>query len=229
LIKRRIARLKLTWPVMRLAWQYVDDGDAWQSLPHDVPLFQYAPGCKREFQWYLDGESAVDVSSVDDICDWLLGCEYRSDWELFRQDDFWQHPITFEQLRKGDCEDFALWAWRKLRRIGLETELMLGQWLARGVPGDHYHAWVVFRDPEGHQYLLESVARARPRMVQPLAMARADYRPHLSVGHDLTRRVYAGLCAWIEQRRAERNALRRKGRDGSKPSIEDNVPAETAV
>ena len=42
---------------------------------------------------------------------WLLGCVYARDRDLFRNPDYWQHPCNFEGLRKGDCEDFALWAW----------------------------------------------------------------------------------------------------------------------
>src|SRR5205085_1473130 len=66
------------------------------------------------FAWYFEGQSAVTVGSVDDVCEWLLECEYVHDPELFHEPDFWQHPRTFERLRKGDCEDHALWAWRKL-------------------------------------------------------------------------------------------------------------------
>src|SRR5690348_3236184 len=46
-------------------------------------------------------------------------CEYVRD--PVHERDFWQHPKTFEQLRKGDCEDHALWAWRKLTELGISA------------------------------------------------------------------------------------------------------------
>src|SRR6266404_7568840 len=32
--------------------------------------------------------------------------------------DYWQPPEEFEVSRKGDCVDFALWAWRQLLDMG---------------------------------------------------------------------------------------------------------------
>jgi hypothetical protein len=45
---------------------------------------------------------------------------------LFGEADFWQHPSTFERLRTGDCEDFAVWAWRKLIELGYDVDLVAG-------------------------------------------------------------------------------------------------------
>jgi predicted transglutaminase-like cysteine proteinase len=33
-----------------------------------------------------------------------------------------EHPGAFERRRRGDCEDFALWAWRKLAEVGVDAE-----------------------------------------------------------------------------------------------------------
>jgi hypothetical protein len=49
-----------------------------------------------------------------DVRNFLVGCTYVSDTELFGKRDYWQPPEDFEKRRKGDCEDFALWTWRQL-------------------------------------------------------------------------------------------------------------------
>jgi len=68
----------------------------------------------------LRGQSTVCVNDIAAICEWLADCEYVRD--PVHERDFWQHPKTFEQLRKGDCEDHALWAWRKLTELGIPAE-----------------------------------------------------------------------------------------------------------
>ena len=83
----------------------------WRRYAASVPLHAYGLGARRDFSWYFEGRSTVDVASLDDIMAWLLGCVYARDRDLFRNPDYWQHPCNFEGLRKGDCEDFALWAW----------------------------------------------------------------------------------------------------------------------
>ena len=70
---------------------------------------------------------SVPVQSIDDIVAWLQSCEYVTDLDLFHERDFWQHPGTFERLRRGDCEDFALWAWRKLAEVGIDAEFCVGR------------------------------------------------------------------------------------------------------
>jgi predicted transglutaminase-like cysteine proteinase len=124
------------------------------------------------------------------VRDWLLGCDYASDDALFRERDFWQHPLTFEQLRRGDCEDHALWGWRKLVELGLDAELVIGRTIAddaRAVA----HAWVLYRDGS-ERYLLDSVCRSREHALLPLASCAHRYLPEWSVDGAFVRYAYAG-------------------------------------
>ena len=92
-----------------------------------VPASAFGPGSQRPFAEYFEGESRVPVGSIDGIVAWLQTCEYVTDLELFHQPDVWLHPGAFERLRRGDCEDFALWAWRKLAEIGIDAEFCVGR------------------------------------------------------------------------------------------------------
>jgi hypothetical protein len=164
--------------------------DPWRATPQRVPLTRFGAGATREFSWYFEGESLVRVERIDDLCAWLLECEYVRDPELFNERDFWQHPRTFEHLRKGDCEDYAVWAWRKLTEMGYEAELVSGEVLHDG--GDaSSHVWVLF-DADGDRFLLECTARTRPTMVRRLAEVRARYVPHWGITGRLESRGYAG-------------------------------------
>lgn len=121
---------------------------------------------------------------------WLLGCEYIRDPELFQEVDFWQHPTTFEHLRKGDCEDFALWAWRALVHLGYEAEFVAGHWAPPGAePAGH--AWVLFSDA-GRPHLFDPVIRDADGMVRPIATVRDEYLPEVSVDGRFNRYVYGG-------------------------------------
>jgi hypothetical protein len=76
---------------------------------------------------------------------------------------------AFERRRRGDCEDFALWAWRKLAEVGVDAEFCVGRVICDDRPEvDRQHAWVVFRVDEA-AYLFEPAARIRSRMIRPLA------------------------------------------------------------
>jgi predicted transglutaminase-like cysteine proteinase len=142
------------------------------------------------FPWYFEGESIIAVTCVDDVCDFLLRCEYVPDADLFNETDFWQHPRTFERVRQGDCEDYALWAWRKLVELGIEAELVAGVWHP---PNDESggHVWIRFRN-EGTDFILEAVSRTREGMVRTFEAAKAEYVPHAGVDHRFQLFAYSG-------------------------------------
>src|SRR5438552_1207893 len=124
----RLRALGYTVPAITLMVRYVRSHDPWVVLEHPkIPKQLFGPGSLHPFQWYLDGISSVSVATPGDICSWLFECRYALDITLFQEADFWQHPVTFEKLRQGDCEDHSMWAWRKLRELGLEPEFFCGQ------------------------------------------------------------------------------------------------------
>jgi hypothetical protein len=156
-----------------------------------VPTAAFGPGSRREFAQYFSGESHVRVRSIDDIVDWLLTCDYVTDAILFNERDLWQHPSNFEQLRCGDCEDFALWAWRKLADIGIAAEFYVGRVTAPdAVAVGRQHAWVVYQ-LDGVAFLFEPAA-ARHRMIRPLADVMDDYVPHFAVDEGLRTFAFSG-------------------------------------
>lgn len=162
-----------------------------------VPERAFGPGSHQSFAAYFEGESAVRVDSIDDIVAWLQTCEYVSDLELFQERDVWQHPATFERLKRGDCEDFALWAWRKLAEIGVEAEFCVGRVICdtRTEIG-RQHAWVVYRVNET-AFLFEPAAQTPSRMIRPLEDAMNEYVPHFAVNHRFDTTAFVG-CAALE-------------------------------
>ncbi len=157
-----------------------------------VPATAFGPGSRLQFADYFDGESTVHVESLDDIVAWLLECEYGSDADLFNEPDLWQHPSAFEQLRRGDCEDFALWAWRKLSEIGIEAEFYVGRVCCGDErAADRQHAWVVYLI-NGTDFLFEPAARSRAQMIRPLAEVVDDYVPHFAVNRRFDTSAFVG-------------------------------------
>lgn len=142
-----------------------------------IPLVQFGSGSIHEFSRYLERQSDASITSVEDICRWLQTCEYVRDPHLFQQNDFWQHPLDFEQHRRGDCEDHALWAWRKLIELGLEADFVVGH------AGPERHAWVTFKQ-QGKEYLLETTLKY-DKMVYLLETTQPSYRPDIGVDRHL--------------------------------------------
>jgi hypothetical protein len=177
--------------------------DTWERLTSRLVTPQFfGSGSSRNFSWYLEGESDIPVRVLDDVCEWLVACHYVRDDELFKKADFWQHPRNFEHLRRGDCEDHALWAWRKLIELGYRAEFFVGQWFAGCGDGHGRHAWVVF-ERDGERFLCEAVSKDRGRMIRPLRDVLAEYSPHFSVDHRLTMHSYAGYLAYLKARANE--------------------------
>ena len=172
--------------------------DPWQRLPYEAPLVMFGEGARNGFDWVFDGDTSIAVRSLDDIVEWLAGCRYEADATLFRESDYWQHPYTFEQLRRGDCEDFALWAWRKLVELGFDADLVIG----RRVPpssDDSRHAWILFRDGTD-EYLFEPAVRDRAAAVRHVTMVRASYIPELGVAADRRPFLFAGHAYYRQNR-----------------------------
>ncbi len=155
---------------------HVADALPWVKKRKKIPYHHLATGSVNKFEWYFTGQSAVEVASIEDICDWLRGCKYESDKVLFTKSDYWQHPLEFEKLRQGDCEDHALWAWRKLVGLGLEAEYVLGHWQ------EGFHAWVMF-EKEGELYIFETTRKLSNIMI-PALKIKDQYQPKYGVDHN---------------------------------------------
>jgi hypothetical protein len=186
---------RLVAPILRLAARLVRRESAWDRLAIRVPATVFGPGSRQPFAEYFRGASSVPVQSIDDIVTWLQTCEYVTDVELFHERDVWQHPGSFETLRRGDCEDFALWAWRKLAEIGIDAEFVVGRVVCEDSPGiDCQHAWVVYR-VDRTAFLFEPAARNPSRIIRPLADAMDEYVPHFAVNHRFDTDTFVGCAA----------------------------------
>ena len=172
--------------------------DPWQRLPYEAPLAVFGDGARHGFDWVFEGESAVGVASLDDVLDWLADCRYETDAMLFREADYWQHPHTFEQLRRGDCEDFALWSWRKLIELGIDADLVIGRRVPPGSENSR-HAWILFRHQD-EEFLFEPVFRDRGEAVRHISTVRAEYIPEFGVGRDRSRFLFAGYAYFLQNR-----------------------------
>jgi hypothetical protein len=181
--------------IQRAVGRHTVRRDPWERVACTVPLSAYGLGARRGFPWYFEGQSRVSVGSVDDVLAWLASCHYVRDETLFFEPDFWQHPCTLEHLGKGDCEDFALWAWRKLAELGEHAEFVAGR--CRVLPSSRSgnlgngHAWVHLRRNDD-MLLLDPTMSTSAAMLRPLSAVRDDYLPEVSVDTTFTRYAYLG-------------------------------------
>ena len=164
--------------------------DAWEKWEQRIPPKQFGSGCIRDWPWFFEGQSVVQVKSLDDICQWLSACCYVHDKAIFNEHDFWQHPVTFEMTRKGDCEDHALWAWRKLTELGYKAEFVRGHYFDGRDLHRAAHAAVIF-EQHGRRYFLDTVAKGAT-MVMPVAIARTLFCPECSVDASFKTHRYSG-------------------------------------
>jgi hypothetical protein len=126
---------------------------------------------------YISQPLSVACKNLEDLRTFLRKCRYVSDEKQFGLPDFWMPPEEFERSRKGDCEDFALYAWRQLQSLGFRTRFVGGK---NGRYGDG-HAWVTF-ERDGKVFLLEPQASSfGPRLPR---LSTLGYKPDVSVEWD---------------------------------------------
>ncbi|MCU1381650.1 MAG: transglutaminase family protein cysteine peptidase [Acidobacteria bacterium] len=167
----------------------------WERVPMDVPATAFGPGSRCQFSDYFKGESRVRVTSIDEIVDWLGTCEYVTDADQFHEPDVWQPPCAFEGRQRGDCEDFALWAWRKLAEIGVDAEFYVGRVNCGGEPAAaRQHAWVVYRGSR-EDILFEPAARDPEQMMRPLSAVKGDYVPHFAIDRRFVTSAFVGCLS----------------------------------
>jgi len=115
--------------------------------------------------------------NISEIRVFLSGCKYVSDQEQFAKPDYWQPPELFEESKKGDCEDFALWTWRQLQHLNYPTRFVVGR---SGRYGEG-HAWLTF-EQDGKNFLLEPQAWPAGLELPQLSAVRSE--PMFSVSWD---------------------------------------------
>ena len=103
---------------------------------------------------------------------------YVPDQRQFGHPEVWVHPAAFELTMTGDCEDFALWAWVNLCRLGYPARFMIGGLYTE----DLNHAWVSI-----HRRGTVQVLECTPQGFNPLILAQhaVEYRPWWSVDRNL--------------------------------------------
>jgi hypothetical protein len=116
-------------------------------------------------------------ADLSDLRRFLAGCEYVSDEEQFGERDYWQPPERFEESKKGDCEDCALWAWRQLLHMNYPARFALE---SASRYGDG-HAWVTLQS-EGKTYLLEPLSWPLGLTLPRLSILK--YKPRFSMSWD---------------------------------------------
>jgi hypothetical protein len=123
---------------------------------------------------YLSQPLTIKCRNLSEVRAFLRECKGVPDDEQFGREDYWQPPEQFEQSRKGDCDDFALWTWRQLLDMDYDSRVVFGQYGRYGIG----HAWVQFFDGD-RTFLVEpqlSVVGERMPRLQTLR-----YHPGFSV------------------------------------------------
>lgn len=71
---------------------------------------------------WLTEPTATEVVSLGDVHQALVtSFTYKRE-----RRETWMRPTAFEARAMGDCEEFALWAWNQLHRLGYEPEFFVG-------------------------------------------------------------------------------------------------------
>jgi len=93
--------------------------------------------------------------------------------------DYWQLPEETESLGTGDCEDFAIWLFAKLKNAGVsDIRLCIG----KHVQGANVmHAWVIWYDG-ANAWILDPSVRGEPLNVKHSSLR--FYIPYYSYDGD---------------------------------------------
>jgi hypothetical protein len=102
---------------------------------------------------YISKSLSNQCSSIKEIRKFLQGCKYVSDEKQFNKKEYWMPPDEFEKVKKGDCDEFALWTWRQFIGLGYKARFVIGR---AGRFGEG-HAWVTI-EKDGKNFIVEPQA-----------------------------------------------------------------------
>jgi len=158
-----------------LPWAYDTEG---RPVSH-IDLRRKNKGTHSTYPFgrYFSHPLTVNCKDLDEVRQFLARCRAVSDKEQFGREEYFQPPDQFEQTRRGDCDDFALWTWRQLFDLGYETRFVVGTF---GIVPEG-HAWVAFRR-DSDWYLVEPGFRFLASWFPRLTTTR--YEPKFSVTWD---------------------------------------------
>jgi transglutaminase-like cysteine proteinase BTLCP len=122
---------------------------------------------------FLSQPLQIVCRDMEEIRSFLSTCRYVSDREQFGVNDYWMRPEDFERVRRGDCDDFALWTWRQLLGLGYSARFVTGSAGRYGTG----HAWVSFRVND-RVFIVEPLLARRPKFPR---LETLRYRPPVSV------------------------------------------------
>lgn len=132
---------------------------------------------------YVSQPLVIHCHSIGEVRQFLTGCKYVSDKDLFDKDDYWQPPEDFEKRKQGDCDDFAFWTWRQFMDLGYDARVVFGQ---HGRYGSG-HAWVQFIQG-GKCFVVEPLWRRLGGRLPRLSTL--SYHPRFSVSWDGEKLAY---------------------------------------
>jgi hypothetical protein len=153
--------------------------EAYDAFGRKAPQVSFLRGVRPTLPMgrYVSQPLAVKCETIQDICKFLWGCRARSDQDLFNKREYFQPPEEFERLKKGDCDDFALWTWRQFMALGYDARVVFGK-VGRFGQG---HAWVEFFQ-DNKCYLVEPQLRILGESMPRLSTLR--YVPQFSASWD---------------------------------------------
>ncbi|MBI3317278.1 MAG: transglutaminase-like cysteine peptidase [Candidatus Omnitrophica bacterium] len=91
------------------------------------------------------------TNSPDDLSNFMKrNFKFTEDETLFGEIDYWQSPEEFYSRKKGDCEDYALFAQYVLARLNMES-YVVSIYAANG----YAHTLLIYREGGRYQVLNE--------------------------------------------------------------------------
>lgn len=153
-----------------------DDKRFWTGLPVKISPLWF--GQFKDYEKVLQDNTETSFSDEKDLMAWVSRCRYISDLKQFDKADYWQMPYEFEKRQSGDCEDFALYLWHHLCKMGVNARFVIGT--GRRPYRVNGHAWVTIQRAEGYE-VVDGSLTGRDFIRVPEEKARINYLPMFSI------------------------------------------------
>jgi hypothetical protein len=148
--------------------------------PNEIELIRRHSDYPMEFHLY--DEINNYFKDIRLLQDFLKECEYISDEKHFNKKDFWMLAKNFENEKKGDCEDFSLYTWRQLLKMGYKARLVIG-FVSKKMNG---HAWIT-AIKDNKAYIVDPTLAKIPLLTPGLV---SRYVPIYSIGIEEDKLVF---------------------------------------
>ena len=99
-----------------------------------------------------------DQRKLTAVNDFFNQIPFKSDWDLWNEEDYWATPIEMLGIHGADCEDFSIAKYFTLREMGVSEEKLRITYVKALTLDQAHMVLAYYEDPAGEPVILDNLS-----------------------------------------------------------------------